>query len=97
MKLMNRLERDLGALFNPPPARSARKDPCRKTRELAKKLAAEHGIKIEKFREGGMNVWPPAGIDAKEDPYDEDHYVSDWDEALPVVEAYVKLLSARTG
>ena len=49
-------------------------DTQRRQREEAKQLAAEHGIEIEKLREGGMNVWPPKGLADCLDPFDGDHF-----------------------
>ena len=72
MARLMRLEKDLGKLFNAPAPK--KRDTQRRQREEAKKLAAAHGIEIEKFSEGGMNVWPPRALDEALDPYAGDHY-----------------------
>lgn len=62
----------LGKLFHAPALRN--KDPQRKAREQAKKLATTHGIEIERMREGGFNVWPPEDFKGN-DVHEGDHYV----------------------
>lgn len=63
-------------------------DVHRKARETATALAKQHGIEIERI-EGGFNVWPPRGFSSL-DPYEGDHFASDWSAILPRVEAYSK-------
>ncbi len=73
-------------------------DTQRRQRERAKALAGEHGIEIEKFTEGGgMNVWPPKSLGDSGDPFDGDHYASDWVEALSMIEQYAMLLAPSQG
>jgi hypothetical protein len=69
-------------------SRVRKSDPHRKARTEAKALAAQHGVEIEKLRDGGFNVWPPKGYEG-DDPHEGDHYAIDWDEVLPKVRAYV--------
>lgn len=79
----------LGQLLRTPAKRQA--DPHRKAREEATKLAAAHGIEIERFKKvdgGGFNVFPPKGFTG-EDPHDGNHYAVDWQEVLEHVRAYV--------
>lgn len=81
------LAASLNRTFKAP--RERKPDIYRKQREEAKKLAVQHGIEIErKGLESGMNVWPFKGFKGI-DPYEEDHYAGDWDEALTRVRAYV--------
>jgi hypothetical protein len=84
------LERQLGAIFAPSKPKR-RSDPYRQAREEAKKLAAEHNIEIERFPEGGFNVWPPKGVPDEIDPFEGDHYAGGWDEVLTMVRQYVSL------
>jgi hypothetical protein len=78
---MKTLQRALQAAFSP-----GRSYPHRLARETSKRLAAEHGITVEKLPGGGMNVWPPA--ECPLDPFDGDHYAQDWAEAVERVRAY---------
>lgn len=94
MARLMRLEKDLGKLFNAPAPK--KRDTQRRQREEAKKLAAAHGIEIEKFSEGGMNVWPPRALDEALDPYAGDHYADDWAQALAMVKQYAECSAART-
>lgn len=93
MDLMKKMERDLGAIFAPKKVARGSKDPSRRAREKAKKIATMHGIEIEKFPDGGMNVWAPESLGGVEDPFDGDHYAGSWEEALGMVEEYAKLLA----
>lgn len=81
---MKTLQRELGRMFRPTPAR--RPDPHRKARELAKPLAKKHGIELERI-EGGINVWPPKDM-VLADPWEGDHYAQDWSEVLLMVRTY---------
>ena len=83
---MTNLNRMLGRLFTPPPARKP--DPHRKDRVEAKRLAAERGIEIEKLRDGGWNVWPPKALHDKDDTFNGDHYCGDWAEVYVMVRHY---------
>lgn len=93
MARLRQLEQALGTIFKAPAARKP--DTQRRQRERAKALAAEHGIEIEKFSEGGMNVWPPRALDDSRDPFAGDHFADDWADALSMVEQYVALLQQR--
>lgn len=87
---MKELQRALRQTFRP----ARRPDPHRKARELAKMTALAHGIEIEALQgSAGMNVWPPKGSPIKEDPFEGDHYVQDWPDALERVQAYVAALA----
>lgn len=88
-KRLHVLERSLSAFFKAPKAKP--KDTQRKDREKAKALAQEHGIEVEKDRQGGMWVHCPDGLAT--DPFEGDHYCCDWAEALAMVEGYVAELS----
>ena len=84
---MTNLNRMLGRLFTPPPARKP--DPHRKDRVEAKRLATEIGVEIEKLRGGGWNVWPPKALmDQPGDPFGGDHYCGDWAEVYVAVQTY---------
>lgn len=87
---MKTLSRALRATFSAPAKRNP--DPHRVARQEARRLAKEHGIDIERLRDGGMNVWPPKGF-AGDDPYEGDHFAADWGEALPMVRAYAGIQS----
>ena len=79
----------LGQLLRVPVKRQS--DPHRKAREEAKKLAAAHGIEIQRFKKDdgiGFNVYPPKGFTG-EDLHEGDHYAADWQEVLEHVRAYV--------
>ncbi len=89
MARLKLLETELGRLFRAPRVRPV--DVFRRSRGKAKKLAARHGLEIEQFREGGMNVYPPSTLDEHADPYAGDHYASDWDEALTLAREYARL------
>ncbi len=39
-----------------------------------------------------MNVWPPKGL-AGEDPFEGDHYATDWVEALSMVQRYAAAIA----
>lgn len=93
MARLRTLERALGKLFKGPAPKQ--QDKQRKPREEAKRLAAEHGIEIEKLPGGGMNVWAPARI-AADDPFEGDHYANDWQEALVTVQTYADKLQAAS-
>jgi hypothetical protein len=61
-------------------------------RRQVKKLAAAHGIEIERDSpDTSIWVWPPKAI-KRQDPYEE-HYVDYWSEALTRVREYVKLIA----
>lgn len=89
MSGLRTLERDLRRIFSPAKKRSA--DPFRKQREEAKRVAKDCGIEIERDREGGMWVHCPKGV--APDPFEGDHYCCDWQEALPMVLEYQRLLA----
>ncbi len=90
MARLKQLEKTLGRVFKSPTPKKA--DTQSRQREEAKQLAAEHGIEIEKLREGGMNVWPPKGLADCIDPFDGDHFAEDWTDALSMVKQYVAAL-----
>lgn len=90
MARLRQLERALARAFKAP--NQKKPDTHRKQREEAKKLAAAHGIEIEKFAEGGMNVWPPNSLDDALDPFAGDHYAEDWTGALLMIRQYVAAL-----
>ena len=77
--------KQISAVFRAPAPRRA--DPHRKARTQAKALAEEHGIEIERLRDGGFNVWPPKTFSGV-DPHDGDHFANDWDQVLQMVLAY---------
>lgn len=83
------LERLLGPIFKKPKV----PDRFRRARAAAKALSALYGIEIEKFDRGysGFNVWPPKDWEGP-DPFEGDHYCSDWDDALEAVETYVRMI-----
>ncbi|MBP8275557.1 MAG: hypothetical protein KAX55_01515 [Propionivibrio sp.] len=87
MARLTQLEKALGRVFKAPAPKKP--DTQRRGREEAKKLAAEHGIEIEKLREGGMNVWPPKNLPDDLDPFDGDHFAADWTDALSMIKQYV--------
>ena len=89
---MKSIQATLHTMFRPPRKR-LRADPHRKAREHAKALAHKHGIEIESFPDGGMMVWPPAGLE--DDPFEGDHFANDWHEALNMLKAYAAALDAR--
>ena len=93
MSRRNPLAVALGRVFHAPAIK--RPDTQRRQREEAKKLAAAHGIEIEKFPEGGMNVWPPKGLDDALDPFEGDHYADNWTAALAMVKQYAEQNAAR--
>lgn len=67
-------------------------------RRQAKALAGEHGFEIEKLDGGGFNVWAPAAIaDTPNDPYDGDHYASDWHEVLAMAKEYARIAAEGQG
>lgn len=89
----------IDALPDAPPAdpRQAAPRPTgeRKAREEAKRIAALHGIELERL-EDGWNVWPPSGFEeaGHEDPFDGDHYAGSWPEVLRSAQAYAAILTA---
>mgnify|MGYP000007546961 FL=1 len=90
MARLKQLEQTLGRVFK---SHSPKKsDTQRRQREEAKQLASEHGIELEKLREGGMNVWPPKALPDCLDPFDGDHFAEDWTDALSMVKQYVAAL-----
>lgn len=89
---MTTLGRALGRLFAAPRPRPA--DPHRRQREKAKALASEHAIEIEHLHGGGFNVWPPRSFTG-DDPFEGDHYCSDWDEVLTMVQRYAAPPASR--
>ena len=84
---MRALENQPGALFRPRVAR----DPQRHARGLAKALASAIDVRIERLKDGGFNVWPPATLDESDDPYAGDHFVHDWSAVLEHVQSYAAL------
>lgn len=66
-----------------------RPDPEAKVRRLARKLAKEAGVEIEK-EDHGWYVYPPDETQPEDDPYDGDHYCESWDQILEMVKAYAK-------
>jgi hypothetical protein len=80
------LSKMLDAVFRAPAP--SRRDPHRRARAEAKALALALGSEVEPLRDGGMNVWPPAGIGPDEDPFDGDHYAQNWTEAATMLRAY---------
>jgi hypothetical protein len=85
---MKTLQRNLTTLFKP--AASRKPDPHRKARERAQAVAKDFGIEIECLRDGGFNVWPDKASQ-EPDPFDGDHYCSDWSEVWGNVATYAKL------
>lgn len=85
---MRGLQKHLGALFRPEAPK--RGDPHRKARELAKPLAKQLGVEVERLEGSGFNVWPPRGLATGADPFEGDHYAADWSEVLKMVQAYEK-------
>ena len=82
---MTTLQRRLGQMFKAPAPRKP--DQFRLEREGAKRMAADCGAVIEPLgKDGGMNVWPPKGLEG--DPFDGDHYCADWQEAYIMVRTY---------
>ena len=81
---MKQLRRSLQGLFSA--ARPHAKDVHRRARERAVALAGQCGAEIERLRDSGFNVWPPAGLAA--DPFDGDHFAQDWAEVLDIVTTY---------
>lgn len=75
------------------PKAAPRSDPYRKSRPLAKQLAAALGVEIEAMRPG-FNVWPPRGMLDSADEFNGDHFANDWDEVLERVQAYAAALQA---
>lgn len=94
MARLRQLEKALGRIFKAPTPKKP--DTLRRQREEARTLAAAHDIEIEKFREGGMNVWPPKTLDDARDPFDGDHYAADWAEALSMLKQYAALTAPTT-
>lgn len=92
MAHLAQLEKSLSRIFRAPTQKVP--DTLRRQREQVKALAAKHDIDVEKFPEGGMNVWPPKGFDDSQDPFAGDHFAIDWADALSMVEQYVALLAA---
>ena len=92
MARLSQLDKALGKMFSAPAPKKP--DTQRRSREQAKALAAQHGIEIEKFKEGGMNVWAPQSLTAN-DPFEGDHFADDWTAALEMVKAYVALLPVQ--
>lgn len=89
---MKSLRRSLGALFTPRAVR--RGDPHRKAREKSTRLALQLGVEVERFREGGFNVWPPKGLADENDPFAGDHYATDWTEVLEHMQGYATAMRA---
>ena len=87
MARLKQLEQALARVFKSPSPKKS--DPQRRQREEAKQLASEHGIEIEKLREGGMNVWPPKALSDCLDPFEGDHFAEDWTDVLSMVKQYV--------
>ena len=85
---MKTLQARLGAMFKPTSARMG--DPQRKVRELARALAKQLGVEVERLAAGGFNVWPPRGMTDEDDPFAGDQYATDWQEALQHLQAYEK-------
>jgi len=86
---MKNLQRELARMFSEPKRRKP--DPHRRDREIAKPLAAQHGIEIERCEDGGFNVWPPKALDTRPewiDPFDGNHFCNDWTEARMLIERY---------
>lgn len=90
---MRKLSQSLEAIFRAPRQRAV--DPHRKARETAKPIIAKLGINLEKLKEGGFNVWPPKAITGEVDPYEGDHYATDWSEVLEMVQDYEKLIEEQ--
>lgn len=65
----------------------------------ARALAAEYGFEIEEPNHSGLEstgVWAPAFLaDTPDDPYQGDHYVGGWVEALERAEVYAQLVRER--
>ncbi len=83
---MTTLAHRLNGLFRPAPIRKP--DPYRNDRIESKRLAKERGVEIEKFKEGGFNVWPPKNLPDEKDPFHGDHYCADWAEVYVMVRTY---------
>ncbi len=84
---MKSLSQQLGTLFSAPVRR--RNDPFTTARIRAPQIATSCGVEIETVKGGGFNVWPPRS-DRQRDPYAGDHYASDWNEVLVMVEGYLQ-------
>lgn len=83
------------ALADVLPAKPKVKDTEATVRRKAKRLAAEHNIEIETYRDNDYQsiiVWGPKNVDLDNDPFEGDHYAEDWADALYRVEEYVKVL-----
>jgi hypothetical protein len=78
------------------PAPVRKVDTQRKDREEAKRLARANGVEIEVGNPSPdcIYVWCPQ-FDEDNDPYEGDHYVYDWSEALERVKGYVDAINAR--
>lgn len=88
------LSKSLQRLFRPQVTRSP--DTHRRAREQAKPLAQAIGCDVEPLRPHGMNVWPPRGLAEELDPFDGDHFASDWTEALDMLKQYERIVQAAS-
>jgi len=83
---MTTLGRLIAPYFGPATPKSPRHR-HRAARHKAMKLAATLHLELETLRgESGVNVWPTKAIE--DDPYEGDHYATDWEDALGMVRSY---------
>ena len=96
------LQTSLNSMFGVRPARKAKptgpRDPHRKAREAAKKLAAKHGITIEKENHECRGFWVTYApwMDTEHDVLEGEHFCMGWDEVLDAVRVYAKALEAQS-
>lgn len=84
MARLKLLERELGKMFKPQAIRTV--DVYRRAREVAKLLAKQYDIIIE--REGSvLVVWPSRTFEGV-DPWEGDHGCQNWNEVLLMVRTY---------
>ncbi len=88
---MNHLNKALNQFFKP----AAPRQPHRKAREVAKALAAKHGITVER-EDSTLVVWPPRDL-VGADPWEGDHGCQNWSEVLIMVKAYAEARGSVAG
>ena len=83
----------LGRLITPyfqPRAPKSPRQRHRAARHKAMKLASTLHLELETLRgESGVNVWPTKAIE--DDPFEGDHYATDWEDALGMVRSYASI------
>lgn len=70
----------------------------RNCRIAARRTARQNGIEVddEVVDFDRISVWPPESLQGDDkDPFDGDHYVYNWEDALERVNAYAKLLATN--